>query len=355
MYLFAIFGSMKCCAADFSGTAFGAGSRMEFTGLLVHFPVDRPLTDQERANQLQQSARLDVVPNAQLCVIKLNATYLESVDKWFAWKGLLTSMAITFVLFFGPYLAYAVAHDLLTAAGYIATEESQSFMVASGVGMGAVLALICWANWRLFKSESFALTHYPIRFNRKTRTVHFFRIDRTTKSVAWDDVFFTLGYCDPQWEVRGHILAADRTTVLDTFALSYSGHIPGLDLFANNAPGFVQDQVHAHWEFVRRYMEEGPQEVAPLVPFCIPVDARRESILRWAQRACADSDGWSLFILVLATPIWAWMSLGRIIAMRTSKIPQWPQEIEAVCRVEPNDLETPVHGNGKAELTNHVS
>jgi hypothetical protein len=72
--------------------------------------------------------------------------------------------------------------------------------------------------------ESFAFTHYPIRFNRKTRMVHLFRTNGTVVSVPWDRVFFTMGHMTQwnEWEVRGHVLKPDNDTIQETFALSFS-------------------------------------------------------------------------------------------------------------------------------------
>ena len=40
---------------------------------------------------------------------------------------------------------------------------------------------------------------------------------------------------------------------------------------------------------------------------------------------------------LLFSPFYFISSLGRWIAMRTSKIPQWPQWVEEACVIDPND------------------
>lgn len=47
---------------------------MEFTGLIVRYRVHRPLTEQERAQQLKQKVRLNLEPRNQLSVIEMNST-----------------------------------------------------------------------------------------------------------------------------------------------------------------------------------------------------------------------------------------------------------------------------------------
>ncbi|QYF95415.1 hypothetical protein KY495_09815 [Massilia sp. PAMC28688] len=310
---------------------------MDFTGLIHYFPVQRELTDQERQYHLEQSRRLEVQPRYQLCVIKMNSTYLESVDKWFAWKGLISALALTVLLLFSVPIGFMTGHSLLSAAGVLETDQSRATLFAFGGGLGALLGLIWWGMLKLLRKESFALTHYPLRFNRRNRTVYYFRPDGTIGTVPWDEVYFTLGYSAAQWEVRGHVLAADRRTVLDTFALSYSGVILKSDLEPGAAPS-DNDYVRGHWEFVRRYMEEGPHEVSHLVDFCMPVDGRKETVKGGAQRIFANFSGGSALFTMLVTPLCGWYILGRMFAMRTCKVPQWPEQIEQACQIDANDI-----------------
>src|SRR5215207_5311526 len=67
---------------------------MEYTGLIRKYPVNRKLTDEERRNQLRQKQRLDVEPVYQLSVIRMNSTFMEVVDKYFAWKGVPTLVGL---------------------------------------------------------------------------------------------------------------------------------------------------------------------------------------------------------------------------------------------------------------------
>lgn len=224
----------------------------------------------------------------------------------------------------------------MAAAGQVETRETPAFLIGVGSAVLALLLVVWWLMAKLLKKECFAYTHYPLRFNRKTRTVHWFRTDGSITSAAWDEVFFTLVPVAGEWDVRGHVLADDGATVIDTFALSYTGVILRQDLDPQAAPS-QRDFVRAHWEFVRRYMEEGPQAVSQPIEFCMPVDGRKETVKGGAQRVFANFAGGSSFFMLLVAPICAWVILGRILAMKTSKIPQWPQQVEDACRIEPGD------------------
>eukprot|EP01032_Pedospumella_encystans_P031728 gene31729-35817_t len=200
--------------------------------------------------------------------------------------------------------------------------------------MAAVVACIGWGTWWLLKKESFAYTHYPMRFNRKTRMVHVFRPGGTVLSVPWDEVFFTLGHMPQwnEWEVRGHVIEADRTTVRESFALSYLGSMSPADAELGRTHFSDQDFVRAHWEFVRRFMEEGPQAVSSQVQFCMPVSGRRELARVSMERAFANIAGANIVLYWMLFPFCLAVGLGRVLAVRTSKIPRWPADVEASCR-----------------------
>jgi hypothetical protein len=312
---------------------------MEYSGLIAKYRTSRPLTEQERAHRLMQNHRLNVEPHYQLSVIRMNSTYLESVDKWFAWKGIISLFAIVVLVMFVWGLGSISLEWLLQAFEVKPPSDDPGFLFANGVAMAIVVSCIGWSAVWLLRKESFAFTHYPIRFNRKTRMVHLFRTNGTVLSVPWDKVFFTLGHMAQwdEWEVRGHVLEPDDVTVQETFALSYVGSLSALDVNPERTQFSDHDFVRAHWEFIRRYMEDGPQAVSSQVQFCMPVDGRRESIRVGVERIFANIAGAPFLIYWLLFPLCLVVGLFRLIAMRTSKVPQWPKEVDATCVVEPND------------------
>lgn len=93
--------------------------------------------------------------------------------------------------------------------------------------MAGVATLLAWGIYFLLRVECFRWTHYPVRFDRKHQLVHVFSVDGEVYSVPWDDVFFTTGcYTKPggkrrYYDIRGHVLAEDRKTVLKTFTWRY--------------------------------------------------------------------------------------------------------------------------------------
>jgi hypothetical protein len=294
---------------------------MDYVGLYRKFPINRDLTRDERAQQLKQGIRLEVEPAYQLSVIRSNSAYLELVDKFYPWKGL------------GTTFLFSIIATCLGVIGFVLIETVQSsgqpdelplWFLLFTIGLfGAVIAIMVW----LLKKESFAYTHYPIRLNRSTRTIHVFRVDGTVLSVKWNDVFFCLTHAGQGfWNIVGHVLDKDGKTVKETFPLPVF----------NGGSEIAKGQLRQYWEFVRRYMEEGPKDAAQRVEFLIPIATRRETLAEGFHRMHAEG-GSNIIMFVIFATLAAVAAPGRWFAMRTSKIPKWPDEIEAICQPPIND------------------
>lgn len=314
---------------------------MDFHGLLTKYKVNRKLSPEEVSRQLKQKQPQTVEPHYQLSVIEMNSSYLESVDKWFAWKGFLTSVSL--VVFFTVVIGFgALAGKVLFDGvfGEFSAGDNRSVYIWNGVGMFAVFflpsaAAVIW----LLRKDSFAYTHYPMRFDRRNRMVHIYRTNATVLSVPWDDVFFTLGHMRQwdEWEIRGHILGADRVTIKETFALSYVGTLRHADRDIPDGRTSKDDFLRAHWEFIRRYMEEGPQSVSDHIQYCMPVSDRKETPAASFERVFANLSGAAVPIYMLMFPFLLAVGIGRVIAMRTSKIPLWPEQVLSTTAMESDD------------------
>lgn len=311
---------------------------MDFSGLVGGFPTNRPLTDLDRRYQLRQSVRLDIDPTDQLAVIRMNSTFLETVDKWHGWRGFATAFAITVLLIFYPKFVSRAFEYIQELLGTAPTQQSTGFLLNGLFFIAVLLTLIGGSMLWILRKECFAYTHYPIRFNRKTGIVHYFRTNGEIRSVPWRDVFFTVVNSSRAWGLRGHVLADDQVTVVDTFGVGPSGSILSHDADPTTGQYEFTDSVRAHWEFIRRYMEEGPEQANQIVKFCMPVADRKETPGTAFHRVFANFAGDNIISLIVISPFCFWVILGRLFATVTNKIPQWPAEIESACAIEPNDL-----------------
>ena len=291
---------------------------MESTGLLSKYSVGRTLTEDERKLRLGRSTRRDLPPVYQLSVIRLNSTYMELVDKFFPLKGLISTVAIV-SLFISLYGLLGLVFDFMDYP----TVEAGDWLLLFGVAL--VFSPVLWTSAFFLRKDCCTYTHYPIRLNQKTRMVHVFRLNGTVLTVPWDEVFFCIAAL-PQgdWEIQGHVLDSDGATVKETFPLSYYTVKSGLPV------------LERYWEFVRRYMEEGPEDAAHRVEFFMPVADRRESIANGFHRMHAELGG-NFIMTVIGAALALILIPGRWIAMQTSKVPKWPREIEEACRIEPGD------------------
>ncbi|MEK7889136.1 DUF6708 domain-containing protein [Burkholderia contaminans] len=288
---------------------------MDYTGLYAKkYRVNRKLTDEERVNQFHQKMRVDVVPFYNISVVSMNSKYLEFVDRWFVYRGSMAAICL-----FGLTVPiYSFFIPLFLDVGI----EFRALLIFLGISIPYWMLMVC-----LLLKEAFSWTHFPIRFNYGNRLVYVFRRNGTVLEAKWDEIFFTLGRCErtagrQNWDIRGHILDKDGETVRETFAL------PGDTMLV--------DQLKHSWEFVRRYMEEGPAAVYRDVYWCHDIAERREKYSVGLRYMFFSLNGQPLGQILLS-PVFFVASLGRWFAMRTSKIPVWPAEVEAMCQVDPFD------------------
>ncbi|TJZ78717.1 DUF6708 domain-containing protein [Chitiniphilus eburneus] len=296
---------------------------MDYAGLTAKYQVNRPLSDAEKQHHLPQNKASNAEPLAQISVIKINSTYLECSDKFYPWKGLMAAFT-SFVSLLCSYTALSILNIAISKyPTESAAQQSESLLfvpiILVSVAIPSLLAL-----WFL-KKEAFCYTHYPLRFNRKTGMVHVFRLDGTTLSVPWREIHFALNPAQMRnfWEVRGHVLSEDRSTVLETFVLpTYASW---------DSPYLL-----AQWEFVRHYMEKGPAQLLDKVQYTLDITDRHETFWFGFQRLMAEFSVAPL-LAWLMSPLLFPLAIVRWVTMRTCKIPQWPEDVVAQSQIDPED------------------
>ncbi|TJZ78716.1 DUF6708 domain-containing protein [Chitiniphilus eburneus] len=296
---------------------------MDYAGLTAKYKVNRPLSDAEKQHHLPQAKASSAKPLYQLSVIRMNSTYLECCDKFYAWKGLMAACTGSAILLIGYALISIVMISVAQWPGISADQRQQSILTFLAMcAMSAPVVLL--ALWFL-KKEAFRYTHYPLRFNRKTGMVHVFRLDGTTLSVPWREIHFALNPAQMRdfWEVRGHVLSEDRSTVLETFVL------PNYSL--QESPYLL-----AQWEFVRHYMEKGPAQLLDQVQHTLDIADQRETFWFGFHVLMAGLSSVPL-LAWLVSPLLLCLAIVRWVTMRTCKIPQWPADVVAQSQIDPKD------------------
>ena len=305
---------------------------MDYAGLdyrNIRYPVDRPLTDEERAHRYRQQTKCDAPPMDFLSVVKLNSCYIELMDRWYPIKGFNTWLGAS-VAGVSGFLLFIIVWAFFWAPK---TDELTALWFMPIVFLPIVLGLI-WCGWWLIRTECGRWTHYPMRLNRQTRQMHVFRQDGTVLTVPWDELFITLGTAKAPltgttYDLRAHVLDADGKTVRGSFTLGYPsplGNAQSIDKF---------------WAFLQPYMEapDGVERTYRHLKeggYLAPVDGRKEG-WRWSiARSFMLAAHWP-WLQFLGSPFLGLNAVGRMFAMWTSKIPRWPEEVESESEIAADD------------------
>ncbi|PHM56862.1 hypothetical protein Xsto_04128 [Xenorhabdus stockiae] len=151
------------------------------TGLYTPYSVNRPLTQQEKIDQFHQGK-----PHCESkfirdgdTVIKMNPTYLETVDRYYADKGnarLVTSIIFAF-LFGGLVYGNLVFFEHYFYCG----KELPSTFDMLFLLLFFPILYFCL---KLTLKEWFKKTHYPIRFNRKNKMIYVYQVSGNVLSIS---------------------------------------------------------------------------------------------------------------------------------------------------------------------------
>lgn len=180
---------------------------MDYTDLISKYPVERPLSEVERSDQLKQKQQLEVMPHYDLSIIKINSTFVEMIDKFYSYRGILTTIMLVMIViavWFGGISTWSTINDL------IYPEDSQFTRTDLYIDLILTVAIhggLSGIGFYFLLKETFTYTHFPKRFNRKSRMIYVFRKNGTVLKTKWDDVFFT---CTKERDIWGESLECSR-------------------------------------------------------------------------------------------------------------------------------------------------
>ncbi|WP_213778180.1 DUF6708 domain-containing protein [Caballeronia sp. dw_276] len=261
----------------------------------------------------------------------MNSTYLELVDGIYANRGMMSAVGIFSI----GMISYAVVGILYMVIfhNYLNPDWDRQDQTEMLLSVGFVIAvsflfIVGLVAFNRTIGEWFRYMHYPMRFNRRNRMVYVFRGDDTVLEAPWDDVYFTLRVNSQAFGVRTlgicGLVLKDPKTVKEMFVFGYASS--------------SRDYCLRHWEYIRRYMEEGPQAVidAPGFRYCLPIADKRETLYQgWI--ALSSRDAWNPALKWLMLTFHVLFFIGRLVCRVTSKVPLWPADVEAACRIAPDD------------------
>lgn len=265
-----------------------------------------------KLNRMGQNWRRECEPFALNSVIRLNENYLEVVNPHYHLRGLFAPVLIPLGMFGVGLTGWFIWHELTDSIMIGQPLLRAAFLSVVIVGL-VVFSGMLYSGLR----RTIGYTHKPVRFVRSTRTVHAFRHNRRggVISLPWDDIHFCR-----EAGLMGYIPDAQGRV---TQAFWFGGVFPDT--------GTMYD----HWEYIRRYMEEGPAAV-PEPEVMLPIDGRCEPFW-FGMLVCFFMLGPILPIAIAASPLTMLSGLFRYVGMHLSIKPKWPQYVEDECHIDPDD------------------
>ena len=247
-------------------------------------------------------------------------------------RGLITfgflSLALVLNAYFGFVFVYSPFNFLIFGTPYVEPWELGMFFF--GVFTSTIWFLInyffwkyCWA-W--IRTELFTHRHLVARFNRKTRQVHINRPAYAggVVTLPWDAVFAGVKPEDEEYTGIGGVLILG-------FMSEQTG--AGYDeMMMLGRPMSGNAELVGFWEYIRRYMEEGPDSV-PRPKRLLKLHPFTLEPLRAALRFMSFTwrDGSKIGTLVAGTllsPLIGLLALCHWISLLLCYQPRWPKIIE---------------------------
>jgi len=274
-----------------------------------------------------------VAPDGNDMVYRMNATTLEIGQGISGMKGavgLLGLMGLGALVFGGAMtirilLSENYWHRLIEVEGW------------SGLAFDLFLVLLLIPMFlfmaALFLGGFFGHTDAPARFDRVRRKVWVFTGKREPMELDWDQLTPVVQSATPA-NVSVHTFHTLKLVDLDADGeVKVEGWHPRM---VQIGPAFLDDQsVIAKYEFVRRFMEDGPQpcknylqhrrNLRELFNLASCLDAVREAD---SSKGVGIYVGAFILFGVIGTTFFLF-SVADYIASWTNRIPRWPQRIEA--------------------------
>ena len=300
----------------------------DWVGLFINYETLGKKLKPHKTETLNRRQSESETLSPHRAVIQINSTYLELIDRWNYQRGFISILSLCFMSIMGFGIAGLIYYGFynppyqMYLGDYIL--DILFILILSGV---------IFIFFYMLKRECFSYTHYPIRFNRKLKKVYVIQPNKKLLVANWEDFHIGLQqYSRSSWDVRFSLLD-DQEKVTQTFALPYTG----LSQYSS--------ELLQHWEFVRRYMEDDTAQASyDAVTEVFPIHQRKETLKESFERVMIATTGGDQPINRTQRLIfWATFPfrfiefIGRILSIKTSKIPKFPDWVEQECKIEAYD------------------
>uniref|UniRef100_UPI002468BD80 DUF6708 domain-containing protein n=1 Tax=Chromohalobacter sp. 11-W TaxID=2994061 RepID=UPI002468BD80 len=207
-----------------------------------------------------QERQVSDAPSDARSIYKMNDTYMDVRTFFDEWRGgvLLGLSPLLLGLFFFPYLLASPTSIFWTGAmpntGRVA-EVTDYIAILGTWGLWVVMVAAFWYLFWIFRMECLVQRHIVVRFNRKTRKITINRPNFAggNQVYDWDDVVASV---DPDDQV---VTKQRKREILMLFFFKQRTGAEHHDVVFLGAPLRSDHELYALWEYIRRYMEEGPE------------------------------------------------------------------------------------------------
>lgn len=291
---------------------------------LTQISINRPLSEKEVERRLDIHKPAASEAHDKHMVFRMNDVYLDICDTSYQQVGWAT---LAFLVGFPAFAYFGWQISIFTDLSPI----FWSLVVPCAIGCvfcAGVLFKDC-CNYR----------HKTIRFNRKNRIVYAFRHNGKggVIEVPWDKAFFFAHrqtssplFGGAPTVLRCFVLADDDKTIVDTFSFGKRAVNGGSETSAWGEK--ILEQLLTNFEFVRKFMEQGPGSLPPVKDYLSegPSLKASASLLfhNFLQVRKANKALW-LLTSFIAAPM-CLMVLLHYIAQLTSREPVWPEDVQRV-------------------------
>ncbi|MCQ4145422.1 DUF6708 domain-containing protein [Vogesella sp. AC12] len=263
------------------------------------------------------------------------ASYLEVCTYNDDKRGLLTMVlgVLCYALFFWAEFLVELLGQLITGRDYSGAEliPDAGFWLAL-IGSLVITPLLFYAFFRylarIWRLEAFTMRRLVVRFNRDTRQVYFLRPTFLggVRTYNWEEMDAALPKDMPNHEGVGGMLMIG-TAVVDN-ENPHSQFATDVAFVGNACRDYKQ--LLSFWEYIRRFMEDGPDAVPE--PRRLRSKWPNPLVSMWAVSRLSLPGGFDLgrsflWLRLGLTPVFVIWGLGHYVSLLLSYEPRFPKTI----------------------------
>ena len=260
-------------------------------------------------------------------IFRINATCMDATEPAFLEKQwFITGVFLAFVFIgIGPYVYW------LTNVRYPYAGGSLGNLMAAGISL-VFTSLV----WKLGRGLFFGLCYRPIRFHREARKLYAIRSRRFFAKPGEGDVVW-----EAPWTAESLFCLHKEVTQFNTvyhirhYTVDDQGNVTRVFSIGREWVGAVEVELAlAQWNYWCKYMNDGPNGLPKPMLFHTENETPRESFL------------FSLYGVGMRAPVlWRMIMMPliliftamRILSNATCRAPIWPESIEKISKIDPND------------------